>query len=123
MKTIALYNKNGEHVLSLIDKHDNYVNYVTDICRPDGTILYFGIDKGISQIFADEFHINEECFYFTFGVDHFHKKDIVKIYGDVDSTRKVMLRLFGNNWSLQYTKEEGEKQIKKYGYNIIEIER
>lgn len=63
----------------------------------------------------------DEYWYFTFGVDHFHRHDIIKIYGDIYSTREKMNTLFGSHWAFQYTKKDGEAQIKKYKYNVIEI--
>jgi len=119
MKIVRLYNEDGEHVLSLIDDPDGCEN--VDLYRPDGTVLYCGVDRDVFEAFVDGFHAAKECYYFTFGVDHFHKKDIVKIYGDVDSTRRTMQRLFGNHWSLQYSEKDVEAQIKKYKYNVIEI--
>jgi len=65
--------------------------------------------------------MEDEVWYFTFGIDSHHKNDIVVIRGDIHSTREIMNRRFGSHWAFQYDADEGLRILKKYDLNLIVV--
>jgi hypothetical protein len=53
---------------------------------------------------------SEETFYFTFGYGQEHPNKYVKLKGTLDSTRQVMHTMYGNRWSMQYSKAQWVNQ-------------
>jgi len=49
--------------------------------------------------------ILDEDWFFTFGVGQRHAGRFVKIRGSEFSTRQIMFKEFGSNWSMQYPSE------------------
>jgi hypothetical protein len=58
--------------------------------------------------------------YFTFGLGHYHAREVFIIRGTFEDARDEMNRLFGKHWCWQYSEEEGKEQVKKWSYSILD---
>lgn len=68
-----------------------------------------------------------ESWVFTFGFGHRHPATgerlanrYVKIDGDINETRDIMYRHFGNKWATQYPSEDAAG-VEKYGMERIDL--
>lgn len=71
--------------------------------------------------------VESQRWIFTFGFGHTHPVTgerlancYVAIEGDVNTSREVMARHFGNKWSMQYPSEE-KAGVQKYGLERIDL--
>lgn len=72
-------------------------------------------------------HVENQRWIFTFGFGHVHPVTgeslanyYVAIEGDVNESREIMARHFGNKWSMQYPNEE-KAGVQKYGLERIDL--
>lgn len=64
-----------------------------------------------------------KCWYFTFGYDDKNRDRIAKVnVTDFSDARRKMFELYSDKWCWQYEDFKGEKLIKQYGYEVIEVE-
>lgn len=59
---VRLYDKNGNHVLSILRCNDDYVcgndeNPIYDLCTPDGKVVHCDITQDIVDTFIDYFGV------------------------------------------------------------------
>ncbi len=54
---IRLYNKEGEHKLSILPCHYTEGELYCDIVEKDGTVIFCGIDEELLKIFIEHFGI------------------------------------------------------------------
>ena len=63
----------------------------------------------------------EEIWYFTFGIGHPLAWRYVRLRGTVESTRELMISIFGTNWARQYAQSEGRKRTSRPGMTELDL--
>lgn len=58
--------------------------------------------------------------YFSFGHGQENFNKYVKIYGTMSGTRDEMFKLFGREWSMQYTEEKALTAIRDWNWTELE---
>lgn len=62
-------------------------------------------------------------YYFTFmGYQSALKRKYVKLRGTYASTRRIMMRHFGDQWAFQYSEQEFLPQIERFGLTELPLE-